>query len=823
MVLTQRLFGVGAVVVIMRGLGVIGRWLERRLVAPTLPRLQAPIRPRSTRGSRFRLRALGLFIGRFDWHLNVIGLATVLAGAVFAPDSYSSAHLLTMLGASIIALTLLLRERSASSIDADHPVEETLVNIERMHDLRWELSENRASLRDLLDAQDEIILRRDADHRLTFANRSFYRLFGLEPAEVLGQVFSPTVLETDMAAPVPGRSPQLMQLLATLDRPRWIAWETHELPPGEDGICEMQLVGRDVTEERRTADELYEARNQAEAANRAKSRFLAAMSHEIRTPMNGILGMSNLLGDTEQTPEQQTYTAAVERSARTLMALIDEILDFSKIEAGKLVIDNSTFSLADCVQSSVELMAPRAFEKNIEFAWTIDPDLSADFVGDEIRVRQVLLNLVSNAIKFTDTGGVAVSVFKPAESDQSAAQDSLSLSIEVRDTGIGLPPEDRAFLFQEFEQTDAARRRGTGGTGLGLAISKRLAKAMNGDLRFEPTPGGGATFIFDLTLPVPKTKTLRPRMIAARAAGYHGKVLLAFDRALERGALATLLGYHGVSASECNFEDALAAVAAAAAAGTPFDRLIIDASREPARSAEVLDAMRQTASKAKGLVLIDAMSRADFANFRAAGFDAYLIRPVRPEAVLRQLAVPGSGWDQDCGALVHAPASDGRHPQLACESRNAPATEERRPLVLLAEDNEINRLVAVRVLEKSGFDVMTVNDGAAAVEHLQRARDAASEIPDVILMDLFMPGMDGDEATRKIQALFAGPIGLRCPPIIALTAHAFPEDRRRCLDAGFDDYLAKPFEPADLVGTLQRALDDMRAAEPPPPVRVAVQ
>lgn len=768
---------------------------------------------------------------RYHWHINVVGLAVILAGAVFAPPAYSLSHVLAMSGAALIALTLLFTETSAPNPDvsasmgdaapAEQLMDDSLVQIEQLHDLRWELSENRANYRDLLDAQADIILRRDADQRLTFANASFYRLFGLKPQDALGQVFSPAVLQTDPECPA-GRTPHLTQCLVTVEGPRWIAWESHELPPGEDGTGELQLVGRDVTEERKTADELYEARNQAEAANRAKSRFLASMSHEIRTPMNGILGMANLLTDTRLTPEQKTYTAAIDRSARTLLGLIDEILDFSKIEAGKLVIDQSPFSLADCVQSSVELMAPRAFEKNIELAWTMDPDLARDdVIGDETRIRQVLLNLISNAIKFTDTGGVIISVYQHALSTRTGTQavppdaaPSVNFSIEVRDTGIGLTPDDMTELFQEFEQADAARLRGSGGTGLGLAISKRLASAMNGCIRVETTAGGGAAFIVDLTLPLSGAKPARQRMFAnSTVARFKGKVLLACDRRLERRSLADLLRYHGVSAVEADFDGALAAIAAANALGTPFDRLIVDAGREPASAAALLNAAREFpgASDAKGLVLIDAMRRADFANFRAVGFDAYLIRPVRPEAVLRQLAVPGSGLDQAL-SMSHPMARKSRAVPLPTARNHLDYPPGRRPLVLLAEDNDINQLVAIRILEKAQFDVETVRDGAAAVSYVTEALDAATRVPDVVLMDLFMPGMDGDEATRRIKTLFAthaGNTAVRCcPPIIALTAHAFAEDRRRCLDAGFDGYLAKPFEPADLVEMLWKALDE---------------
>lgn len=798
--------------------GRLRRWVEQQISeCARLPGAECRV------SGETPANRLGTIVRRYRWQMNVAGIAIIVAAAAIALPAYSLSQFMAMSGVGLVALTLFLTPPSDHVGEADTSgsslrPEAALVDIEQLHDLHWELSENKANYRALLDAQADIILRQDRHQRLTFANASFYRLFGLTPQDALGKPFSPTVLETEPETSPIGAPSYRAQCLLTVDGPRWIAWESHELPPGEDGVCEQQLVGRDITEERKIADELYEARNQAEAANRAKSRFLAAMSHEIRTPMNGILGMANLLSDTKLTPEQKTYAAAIDRSARTLLGLIDEILDFSKIEAGKLVIDQSPFSLADCVQSSVELMAPRAFEKNIELAWIMDPDLSGEVIGDEVRVRQVLLNLISNAIKFTDDGGVIVSVRRRSPTPKSGTQiaaanavPGVGFSIEVRDTGIGLTPDDMAELFQEFEQADAARRRGSGGTGLGLAISKRLVTAMNGCIRVEATPGRGTTFIVDMTLPRSRQKPSRQQLNAdASSVGFSGKVLLACDRRLERRALADLLHYHGISAVESDSDEALAAIRAASALGAPFDRLIVDADWDAARAAEALSAACEGSAEAKGLVMIDAMSRAGYAYFRDAGFHAYLIRPVRPEAVLRQLAVPGSSVKQAVDVPGH-PASS-QPARLPAPRNRLPSPPEHRPLVLLAEDNEINQLVATRILEKARFDIVPVKDGAAAVAWFSDAlQSATARIPDVVLMDLFMPGMDGDEASQRIKSMFASAAGKAtgrgCPPIIALTAHAFAEDRQRCLDAGFDGYLAKPFEPADLVETLRKALD----------------
>jgi PAS domain S-box-containing protein len=284
--------------------------------------------------------------------------------------------------------------------------------LEALKDIQWEIRENEARYRDLLDNQADVILRRDSQGRLTFVNQAFCRLFGLERGTVLGRVFSPRVLAGDRATPLaPGselRKQRYVQQIETARGPRWVEWEEHSVPASDAAIPEVQCLGRDITERRRTEADLWEARKQAEAANRAKSRFLAAMSHEIRTPMNGILGMTSLLSDTDLSAEQKTYAHAIERSARTLLTLIDEILDFSKIEADKLQLNSAPLALDECVQGVVELLAPKAYEKGIDIAWAVDPALPRPLLGDEVRLRQIVTNLVGNAIKFTDSGGVLV-------------------------------------------------------------------------------------------------------------------------------------------------------------------------------------------------------------------------------------------------------------------------------------------------------------------------------------------------------------------------------------------------------------------------------
>ena len=668
--------------------------------------------------------------------------------------------------------------------------------LEQLQDVQWQLSENETRYRALLDTQDNLIVRRDEAGNLTFANRAFLDTFGVAAHAVLGKPFridaggvEPLAVSDDI------RQQRFTQNVVTVAGPRWIEWEEQLVAAADGQAFEVQSVGRDITEQRRVEAQLAEARDQAEAANRAKSRFLAAMSHEIRTPMNGILGMASLLEDTEQTPEQQTYARAIDQSARTLLALIDEILDFSKIEAGKLELAEAPFALETCVQGAVELLAPRAHEKGLEMAWSVDPHLPRLVSGDEARVRQILLNLLSNAVKFTDTGGVSVRV--GPDDDALDAGDGVRIEMTVEDTGIGLSQEDMRGLFTEFEQAETAIRRSNGGTGLGLAISMQLARAMGGEIRVASAPGNGSIFTVDLVLKqVAFVAADDAQQIAMEEIGEMGRVLLAFDRRLERGALSYALSSAGVSAAEADFSAASRTLEAAVGEGAPFDRVVIDGAEGPTAAGRLLARARELnrQRKVRGIVLVNVLARANLSEFRAAGFDAYLVRPVRPASMMLHLG-------------LHSPRkSNDAHVDRTPQS-SAPGAIGNRPRrrVLLAEDNEINSLLAKRVLEKCGCDYIAVPNGEDAVAAVRRSLDGEGPIVDLVLMDIFMPRLDGLEATRAIRELYAArDSGRAVPPIVALTANAFAEDKQRYLDAGMDDYLSKPFDKAGLVAVLKR-------------------
>lgn len=672
--------------------------------------------------------------------------------------------------------------------------------MELLEDAKWQLNESAARYRDLLDQHQDMIIRLNADDALTFANRAFCRKFEIDYDQALGHPLADALTET-VRRVSSLKGDERCELMETIDGERWIAWESRSI--SDDREQEIQYTGRDITDPYNAQRELEAARDEAQTANRSKSRFLASMSHEIRTPMNGILGMAKLLSDENLNKQQLTYVEAIDSSARNLLSIIDEILDFTKLEAGKIKLAPGHFSIEDTVLSVVELLAPAAHEKGIELAWSADAAACGEFCGDATRVRQVLLNLVSNAVKFTDQGGIRIRV-TAEEPDGSPNQDKTKICLEVEDTGIGLSENDRRQLFSEFEQTDQALKRQAGGTGLGLAISKRLAKAMGGDLTVASTLGKGSRFVATMMLePVfgvfsdPNYTWLR------KPDDLH--VLLAFDRSIERAALAETLSNAGIRVVECDFNQAMVVAENAKNNNTPFTRVVVDADVDQDRAKGLLQAMSRLAVECelpkrvvRGVVLVGISSRFALPSFRDLGFDAYMVRPVRPRTVFERLVS-----DKALNALPQAkpPKPDAEHD----EDREI---LELRPLnFLLVEDNDINAMLVEHQLQRAGHSVERMGNGKSALACLEQNLSNDEDRFDVILMDVLLPEMDGLEATGKIRELFSaqGRDDAR-PPIIALTANAFEEDRKQCLDAGMDDYLAKPFDQDMLKDVLARCL-----------------
>ena len=643
------------------------------------------------------------------------------------------------------------------------------VRCEELADSTWELKEAEARATSLLEAQGDLIVRRDSQGRITYANDAYCALAGLKREALLGSTHALPSLQRGRDSVLPDRTRLLDEQIKTADGARWLAWRDVVVWSDKADHAEVQSVGRDVTDRIEAERALGQARDAAEAANGAKSRFLAMVSHEIRTPLNGILGMAGLLQDTPLTPEQATYVKATMTSGDALLSLIEEILDFSKIEAGKLELEAQAFSLTAMVEDIVELLGPRAQAKGLEIACDVDERLPARVIGDPTRLRQVLLNLASNAIKFTETGSVGVIV----EADSQSGE----IVFEVRDTGIGIAPEQQARIFHEFEQADGGSARKFGGTGLGLAISRRIVERMGGRIEVASAPGHGASFRAIIPLSPAEgadTESLIPSGLSDLA------VLIVAPTTIEAALIERRLTRWGVSAMH------LAPHLADMFAQRHWDVVLVDHSigaEAVARLAKIADARR--------IVLITPAERHRLPALKDAGFAGYLVKPIRAASLRAQLvAAP------DFGAAAEPDA-----PAVAEDIGGAGRTLN----VLVAEDNEINALLTRSLLTRLGHRSAVTESGAVALERWRTARDAGDRY-DLILMDMHMPGVDGLEAARRIRAAEAELDAPRTP-IVALTANAFAEDRDACLAAGMDGFLVKPLDRDRLAAALTKAAD----------------
>ena len=639
----------------------------------------------------------------------------------------------------------------------------------------------------IVEQSSEAIWTKDLNGRITSWNSGAAAMFGYSPSEAIGS-------SLNVGESTPAEEQLRMRRLQAGEKFSYDARATTRVgnlidvqvsvaPLLDDGNhCIGSIaVARDVTQHKRSAEALRVAREAAEAANHAKSSFLARMSHEIRTPMNGVLGMTELLLETGLTPTQRKYADTVQRSGKNLLGIINDLLDFSKIEAGKLELENVDMDLRRTIEDIVDLLAERAHAKGLELACSIPPDLVTQVRGDPLRLGQVLTNLVGNAIKFTEHGSVLIRVAAVEETPGH-----VTMRFEVEDTGVGISAEAQSRIFKEFAQADGSTTRKHGGSGLGLAISKQLVEMMGGEIHVVSSFGQGSRFWFTANLE--KQGAAQPQEGRAMPLGLLTgvRVLMVVSGSISRGILHEQMSNWEMSLRVAETpKQALDALGQAAARSVPFDLAIVDLGAAGLDPLELARAVRERADIAKVRLVMLTRRHADSRGARDAGFDACLVKPLRQTALYECLVNVMAGRPQEA---IAAPAL------AAPASRPTVATGGR---ILLVEDNLINQQVALGILEIQGYNVTLANNGREALEALAQGSF------DLILMDCHMPEMDGFEATVQIRRREQAS-GANRVTIVALTANAMAQDREECLNAGMDDHLAKPFSMQTMQEMLQR-------------------
>ncbi|TPI17100.1 response regulator [Mesorhizobium sp. B4-1-3] len=704
---------------------------------------------------------------------------TIVAIAVMAGLAHlTGAPLIVTAGlaaAALAGLAMHLRSRRNERRTAallDETAARSRAEMETLADRMWEMQESEERFRGLIDALGDLVVHRDRDGHIVYANSVFASLVGVDARDLAGKTLSELGIDVGI---VPDAAFSDRECLSSTDvairtpnGPRWFSWIELSVRDKDTGSVSHRAIARDITARKRAESSLITARERAEYASQAKSRFLATVSHEIRTPMNGIMGMAKLLADTDLSPEQRTYVGAVSTSASALLALIEDLLDYSKIEAGRFEPEPQPTSLREIADNIIELLAAKAFAKNIGLGCHVKPDVPQMITADPGRVRQVLLNLIGNAVKFTDAGGVLLTVAR------ARTETTDRICFTVADTGPGLREEDMERIFEEFEQSDGTSTRVHGGAGLGLAISKRLATAMGGTISVSSRLGEGSEFVLELpavaaTEPPPH----RHNILADRRA------VIVSKNATEADAIARTIRAHG----------GIVSIAATPGQAAPFavgcNVLLIDAALESS-DGRLLKRLRESGFvDCEAVTLIAPTDRGMLGEFRASGYATFLARPVRGETLLRVLLTSH-------GSTLVQPRPEPR--QASSRKRDQGLS------VLIAEDNDINAMLARATLLKAGHRVKIVGNGKAAVDAVT---DAGLKFRfDVVLMDLHMPVMDGLDAIAAIrrheESLAMPPI-----PIMVLSADSQEKTRHAVLAHGASGFVTKPLDPEALVQAVE--------------------
>ena len=678
-----------------------------------------------------------------------------------------------------------------------------------------DLRESQIQLRNLFEQSVDALLVHDASGKLVDCNAAACRSLGYTREELLRlhvRDFATNLIAPEEKASRPGGSLWQQVLSGEPGELSGVHLGEHRRRDGTTFPVEVRVgsviyngepmilaSAWDVTERKRAEEQLRAAREMAEEASRVKSEFLANMSHEIRTPMNGVLGMTELLLDTELGKEQREYAETVHNSGHALLAILNDILDFSKIEAGKLTLEAIEFDLRREVEEVAALLAGRAFEKGLELISFVEPETPTAVRGDPFRLRQVLTNLLGNAIKFTEEGEVVLRAY----SVESGAEDAV-VRFEVKDTGIGIPQERQWRLFAAFSQTDASTTRRYGGTGLGLAISKQLVQMMGGQIGVESEPGAGSTFWFTVTL---QKATSEEGAGPVPRVGLGGlRVLIVDDNATNRDILhKQLTSWKMRDGIAEDGPRALEMLRGAAESGESYDLAVLDMQMPEMDGIELARAIKDDPLVASTrLMLLTSVGLDVGEEARRVGVESVLSKPVRQSQLHDALATM-------MAAPPESPAPGSFRKGAMPFDRAAAAGEgsSARGHVLLAEDHPVNQRVAVGMLERLGYRVDVVPNGRETVAALSRVPYTA------VLMDVQMPEMDGYEATREIRRLEEG--SARRTPVIAMTANAMRGDREKALAAGMDDYLSKPVRLEDLAEMLARWTGEQKVESDPAP------